>query len=104
MKNIRPFRIDTPQAELDELRDRLARTRWLAEYWRTSYDWRAEEARLNRFLQFMTTIDGAEVHFMGETVPTDSTSCVPRFPDTDSRGRRTTEDGMCVAWPRRSPS
>jgi epoxide hydrolase len=61
--NITPFRVDVPQADIDDLRDRLARTRWpdalpgddwstgvpvaylrdLAEYWRTTYDWRAEE-------------------------------------------------------------
>jgi pimeloyl-ACP methyl ester carboxylesterase len=82
--DIRPFRIDVPQADLDDLRDRLARTRWpselpgvgwsrgvpvaylkgLAEYWRTGYDWRTAEARLNEFPQFTTTIDGANVHFL----------------------------------------
>ncbi len=66
---IRPFRIDIPQADLDDLRARLARTRWpdqlpgvgwdygipleyvkeLAEYWRASYDWRVHEQRLNAF-------------------------------------------------------
>src|SRR5215467_1471814 len=81
---IQPFRIDVPEADLDDLRDRLARTRWpdelpgvgwaygaplaylreLADYWRTAYDWRAQEARLNRFAQFTTTIDGARVHFL----------------------------------------
>ncbi|MCG5220393.1 epoxide hydrolase family protein [Streptosporangium sp. KLBMP 9127] len=81
---IRPFRIDIPQADLDDLRDRLARTRWpavlpgaewsrgvpvgylreLAEYWRTGYDWRGEEARLNAFPQFTTEIDGQGVHFV----------------------------------------
>jgi epoxide hydrolase len=81
---IRPYRIDIPQAELDDLADRLARTRWtgelpgtgwsygvpagylkeLAEYWRTSYDWRKAEAELNSFPQFTTTIDGANVHFL----------------------------------------
>ena len=81
---IRPFRIAVPQAELDDLRHRLARTRWpdelpgigwnygvplgylkeLAEYWRTSYDWRKHEARLNEFPQFTTNIDGANVHFL----------------------------------------
>ena len=64
---IQPFRIDIPQADLDDLHDRLARTRWpdelpgvdwdrgvpldylkeLADYWRTGYDWREQEARLN---------------------------------------------------------
>jgi epoxide hydrolase len=84
MAEIRPFRIDIPQAELDDLRDRLARTRWpdelpsggwsrgvplgylreLAEYWRTAYDWRGHEARLNELPQFTTTIDGANIHFL----------------------------------------
>jgi epoxide hydrolase len=79
-----PFRIDVPQADLDDLRDRLARTRWprelpgagwergtpigylreLAEYWRNEFDWRAQEARLNEFPQFTTVIDGQEIHFL----------------------------------------
>jgi pimeloyl-ACP methyl ester carboxylesterase len=81
---IRPFRIQVPQANLDDLRDRLARTRWpdelsgvgwsrgvpldylkeLAEYWRTRYDWRKHEATLNEFPQFITTIDGQNIHFL----------------------------------------
>jgi epoxide hydrolase len=81
---IRPFRIDVPQADLDDLRDRLARTRWpdelpgvgwsrgvpvgylreLADHWRTAYDWRKHEARLNQHPQFTTTIDGANLHFL----------------------------------------
>ena len=81
---IRPFHIDVPQADLDDLRDRLARTRWpdelpgvgwsygaplgyvkeLAEHWRTAYDWRIYEARLNELPQFTTTIDSANVHFV----------------------------------------
>ncbi|WP_169814628.1 epoxide hydrolase N-terminal domain-containing protein, partial [Nocardia pseudovaccinii] len=74
MNEIRPFRIDIPQADIDDLVDRLARTRWsaqlpgkgwergvpvdylreLAEYWRTGFDWRAQEAALNEFPQFVT--------------------------------------------------
>jgi pimeloyl-ACP methyl ester carboxylesterase len=81
---IEEFRIDIPQAELDDLRDRLGRTRWpdqlpgvgwdygialddvreLAEYWRTGYDWRVHERRLNSFPQFTTEIDGQMVHFL----------------------------------------
>ena len=81
---IRPFGIEIRQADLDDLRDRLARTRWpdqlagvgwdygipldyvreLAEYWRTGYDWRVHEARLNEFDQFTTTIDGQRIHFL----------------------------------------
>lgn len=81
---ISPFHVDIPQADLDDLSDRLARTRWseqpvesgwdygvptgylrdLVEYWRTSYDWRKAEAELNSFPQFTTEIDGANVHFV----------------------------------------
>jgi pimeloyl-ACP methyl ester carboxylesterase len=81
---IRPFRIDIPQQDLDDLRARLAMTRWpeqlpgtgwergvpagylkdLAEYWRTGYDWRAHEARLNELPHFTTTIDGQNIHFL----------------------------------------
>lgn len=80
---IKPFAIDIPQAEIDYLRDRLARTRWttgqapgwdrgvptealkeLVEYWADGYDWRAHEARINSFPQFQTEIDGTTVHFL----------------------------------------
>ena len=81
---IRPFRIEIPQPDVDDLKDRLARTRWpgdlpdvgwstgvplgylrgLAEYWRTDYDWRAQEATLNGFPQFTTVIDGQTIHFL----------------------------------------
>jgi pimeloyl-ACP methyl ester carboxylesterase len=81
---IRPFRIDVPQADLDELRERLGKTRWpaqipgvgwsrgvpvdylkeLAEYWRDAYDWRAHEKVLNDFPQFTTEIDGQNIHFL----------------------------------------
>lgn len=81
---IRPFVIDVADDVLDDLRERLARTRWpdaevvddwsqgiplaytkeLAEYWLDSYDWRARERQLNRFAQFVTTIDGIDVHFV----------------------------------------
>ncbi len=78
------FRIEIPQTDLDDLQRRLAATRWpsdlhgigwdrgvpleylkeLAEYWRTSYDWRGAEAQLNEFPQFTTEIDGTNVHFL----------------------------------------
>jgi epoxide hydrolase len=84
MGAIEEFLIDVAQADLDDLRDRLARTRWpdqlpgagwdygialddvreLAEYWRTGYDWRVHERRLNSFPQFTTEIDGQNVHFL----------------------------------------
>lgn len=81
---VRPFRIDISQDELDDLQARLAKTRWprqlagvgwnrgvplgylqgLAEYWRTGFDWKAQEARLNAFPQFLTEIDGQTIHFL----------------------------------------
>jgi microsomal epoxide hydrolase len=81
---MRPFRIDVPQQDLDDLTARLAATRWppatpdvgwsrgvpqgylqdLVEYWRSGFDWRATERRINAFDQFVTTIDGAEIHFL----------------------------------------
>lgn len=81
---IREFRISVPQADLDDLDNRLARTRWpaslpgapwergvpvgylreLAEYWRTEFDWRAAEARLNAYPQYIAEIDGQRIHFL----------------------------------------
>lgn len=80
---VHPFRLEVPESELQDLKDRLSRTRWpdelpgvgwsygvplhylkdLAEYWRTAYDWRKYERRINDFPQFTTTIDGARIHF-----------------------------------------
>ncbi len=79
-----PFRISVPEADLDDLRQRLRRTRWpepetvpdwsqgiplaytrqLCDYWLERYDWRASEARLNSFPQFRTQIDGLGIHFL----------------------------------------
>ncbi|MCW1959010.1 MAG: epoxide hydrolase [Mycobacterium sp.] len=81
---VRPFRIGVPDNELADLRERLNRTRWpnrecatdwsqgmpidytrdLAGYWANTYDWRAREARLNAFDQFVTEIDGLDIHFV----------------------------------------
>jgi pimeloyl-ACP methyl ester carboxylesterase len=83
-QSIDPFRIDVPQADLDDLSARLAATRWpgevtaagtdygmpldqvrrLSERWRDGYDWRAHEAQLNEYPQFTTVIDGQTVHFL----------------------------------------
>ncbi|MEV4157850.1 epoxide hydrolase family protein [Nocardia salmonicida] len=83
-----PFHIEIPQADVDDLRDRLARTRWpipvpgrddradfsrgiplgylreLAEYWRDGFDWRAQEAKLNEHEQFTTVVDGQTFHIV----------------------------------------
>jgi len=84
MGQISPFRIAIPDADLDDLKARLARTRWpepecvddwnqgipldytrkLADYWANDYDWRAREAALNRFDHFTTEIDGLDIHFI----------------------------------------
>jgi pimeloyl-ACP methyl ester carboxylesterase len=83
-EEISPFRSEIPQSELDNLRDRLANTRWpdelpgvdwnygvplgyvqaLAETWLNSYGWRTSEAALNVYPQFTTTIDGQNIHFL----------------------------------------
>jgi microsomal epoxide hydrolase len=87
--DIQPFTIDVPQAVLDDLRARLTHARFpaqiegagwdygtelgylreLCRYWRDGYDWRAAEARLNRFPQFTTTIDGQRIHFIHARSP-----------------------------------
>jgi len=84
MTDIKPFRVDIPQADLDDLNHRLAATRWpdelpgvdwtygaplaylkeLTEHWHTSYDWRAHEKQLNDLPQFTTEIDGQNIHFI----------------------------------------
>ncbi|TAK68450.1 MAG: epoxide hydrolase [Actinomycetota bacterium] len=86
---IEPFRLEVPEAELAELRARIAATRWpdeipgvgwrygvpgaylreLADYWRDGYDWRRFESRLNELGQHTTTIDGARVHFLHHRSP-----------------------------------
>jgi pimeloyl-ACP methyl ester carboxylesterase len=81
---IRPFRVNVPEKQLADLRRRIADTRWptrelvgdrsqgvqlatlkaLATYWATDYDWRKAEARLNALPQFVTRIDGVDIHFI----------------------------------------
>jgi pimeloyl-ACP methyl ester carboxylesterase len=82
--DIKPFRIEIDQADVDYLHDRLAHARWpgeltgvgwnrgaplgwlkeLAGYWRNEYEWRTSEARLNQYPQFTTEIDGQRIHFL----------------------------------------
>jgi pimeloyl-ACP methyl ester carboxylesterase len=81
---VHPFHVDVPEADLTELRRRISATRWperetvtdesqgvklammqdLARYWATDYDWRKVEATLNAIPQFITTIDGLDIHFI----------------------------------------
>jgi epoxide hydrolase len=83
-EDIVPFQVKVPEADLVDLGRRLAQTRWpepetvddwsqgipldyvrdLCTYWQQEYDWRAAEARLNGFPQFLTTIDGLDIHFI----------------------------------------
>jgi microsomal epoxide hydrolase len=82
--NAEPFRISMPDSDIADLRERLARTRWpdaleergwedgadlgymreLCAYWRTRFDWRAAERRLNEFPQFKARVDGQDIHFI----------------------------------------
>ena len=82
--SVTPFEINIAQSALDSLQERLARTQWpdelpgvgsdygvpldyvkkLADYWRSGYDWRKWEAKLNQYPQFTTTIDGQKIHFL----------------------------------------
>jgi epoxide hydrolase len=81
---MRPFRVDVPESSLDDLHRRIDATRWqsqlpgvgwergvpqgylqeLARYWRTRFDWRATEDRLNQFPQYLTRIDDVDIHFV----------------------------------------
>jgi pimeloyl-ACP methyl ester carboxylesterase len=90
--SVRPFRVEIPQEALDDLRRRIAATRWpskelvadrsqgvqvatmqeLARYWTTEYDWRKCEARLNALPQFTTEIDGVDIHFIHVKSPQDN--------------------------------
>jgi|SRR5690625_886385 len=93
--DLKPFQIDIPQQELDDLNRRLADARWpdelpeagwdygvsldylrdLADYWRKGYDWRKHERKLNELKQFITEIDGQTVHFAH--VQSDTPNAVP---------------------------
>ena len=83
-EEIRPFRIETSEAELTDLKRRLLATRWpdaetvedwtqgipldyvkeVCDYWATEYDWRATESRINALDQFQTEIEGVDIHFL----------------------------------------
>jgi hypothetical protein len=81
---VRPFTVSISDSEIDDVKQRLARTRWpdpetvgdwsqgvrvenarsLVDYWERGYDWRRFESELNRFPQFLTEIDGLDIHFI----------------------------------------
>ncbi len=103
-----PFRIDIPDADLDDLRERLVRTRWpdeetvsdwsqgvprayvqeLCRHWAEAYDWRATEARLNALPQFRAQVDGLGIHLLHVRSP---------YPDALPLV-------LTSGWPGRSPS
>jgi Epoxide hydrolase N terminus len=82
VKNIQPFKIEIPQTTLNNLHERLERTRFpneiegadwdyganlsyikeLCDYWQNNFNWRKQEAKLNRFNHFQTEIDGLKIH------------------------------------------
>src|SRR5690606_1244244 len=82
--SLRPFTIDIPQSQLDDLKQRLANARWpeaetvedwsqgapldkvrsLCDYWQNHYDWRRCEKALNAYPQFITELDGLDIHFL----------------------------------------
>ena len=105
---MRPYRIEIPDSELADLRARIASTRWptavsvpgwergvpadylreLATYWQSTYDWRAAERELNQYPQFITEIDGTDVHFLHVTLGgagRDAAAAHPRLARFDRR-------------------
>ena len=84
--DVQPFKVEVPEAILEDLRERLARTHWpdeipdsgwdygsnldyikeLAHYWRTGFDWRVQERAINSFAQFRASVDGLGIHFIHE--------------------------------------
>ena len=83
---VKPYKIDAPQEILDDLYERLSRTRWpdevpgtgwsrgtdlsymkeLIRYWLEDYDWRKQEAQLNKYNHFKANVDGMGIHFLHE--------------------------------------
>ena len=84
--DVQPFKVEVPETTLEDLRDRLAHTRWpdevldsgwdygtnlayikeLVDYWRTRFDWRAQERAINAFAHFRANVDGLSIHFIHE--------------------------------------
>src|SRR5512132_3469183 len=103
---IRTFHFEIPEDRLDDLRRRIAATRWptkelvedrsqgvqlatlqeLARYWVTDYDWRKAEAKLNALPQFTTEIDGVEIHFIH--VKSQHENALPPITDPTAHGGR----------------
>ena len=122
----RTFQIDVPEEQLAELRRHIVATRWpsaelvadrsqgvqlatlqaLTRYWTTDYDWRKVEARLNALPQFMTEIDGVEIHFIHVRSRHENGAVLPMPPGEDAycdhdQQRHDRTYGECVAPGRR---
>ena len=128
---IRPFHVGFPEAELTELRRRVNATRWperetvtddsqgvrlammqdLARYWATDYDWGKCEAKLNALPQFMTEIDGLDIHFIHVRSPASGRAAADRHARVARLHHRAAEDHRATHQPngarrpaRRTPS
>ena len=125
---VRPFRVEVPEGEVDDLRRRLLATRWpeketvadptqgvqlatiqeLARYWANDYDFRRFEARLNAVPQFVTEIDGLDIHFIHvrsphpNALPVDHHARLARLGHRDAQRHRPAHrpDGATAATPR----
>ena len=111
MSDIRPFTIAVPDDDIDDLRRRLAATRWpeaeavddltqgiplayvqeVCEYWRDGYDWRRCEAGLNAHPNFMVEIDGLDIHFQHVRSPHDDATAARAHPRVAGFDRRVPE-------------
>ena len=119
---IRPFHIDIPEEELGTSVARIAATRWpeketvddlsqgtplatiqaLAQYWATEYDWRKCEARMNSFPQFLTEIDGLDIHFIHVRSQHEDALPLHRLPRLARVDRRAAEDHRAADQPDRA--
>ena len=119
---IRPFRASFPDSELVDLRRRINATRWperetvadqsqgvqlatiqaLARYWASEYDWRKVEAKLNALPQFLTEIDGLDIHFIHVRSKHDERVAADRHPRMAGLDRRAAEDHRSADQPHRA--
>ena len=119
---IRPFTVEIPEADLEDLRARIAATRWpeketvddqsqgvqlatiqaLARYWATEYDWRRCEARLNALPNFITEIDGLDIHFIHVRSKHENALPLIVTPRVAGLGRRAAEDHRAADRPDRA--
>ena len=120
--SLRPFQVNIPETELTELRKRINTTRWpeketvadfsqgvpsatiqkLARYWGTEYDWRKVEARMNAYPQFLTEIDGLDIHFLHIRSKHEGALPLDRLARMARLDHRTTQDHRAAHQPDRA--